>query len=187
MSARFTLRTTPIAGVVVVTRQRLGDARGYLERLFCAAELAAIGWTGPIAQINRTRSESRGTLRGLHYQHPPHAEAKLIFCTAGAVFDVAVDLRAGSPTFCKWHAETLTVDNGEALLIPPGCAHGFQTLTDGVEMLYLHSVAYAADAEDGVRFDDPTLGIDWPLAGPTLSARDALHPPLNAAFKGLHV
>jgi dTDP-4-dehydrorhamnose 3,5-epimerase len=187
VSGRFTLRATPIAGVVVVTRQRLGDARGFLERLFCTVELEAAGWTGPISQINRTRTEASGTLRGLHYQHPPYAETKLVACTAGAVFDVAVDLRAASPTFGKWHAETLTADNGAALLVPPGCAHGFQTLVDGVEMFYLHSVAYSAKAEGGVRFDDPALGIDWPLAGPALSARDISHPLLDIDFKGLHV
>jgi dTDP-4-dehydrorhamnose 3,5-epimerase len=182
---RLTLEPTPLAGVLRVQRTRLGDARGYLERLFCADELREAGWTGPIAQINRTFTAQRGTVRGLHWQQPPHAEVKLVQCLRGEVYDVAVDLRAGSPTFLSWHAERLSPDNGHALLIPKGCAHGFQTLTDDVEMLYCHSAAYAAEAERGAHPQDAALAVDWPLPIAALSARDAAHPALGPAFEGI--
>ena len=107
----------------------MGDARGFLSRLFCAEELRAAGWTGPIAQINHTHTARKGTVRGMHFQYPPHAEMKLVSCLRGEVWDVAVDIRAGSQTFLRWHAEILSADNGRALLIPQGFAHGFQALT----------------------------------------------------------
>lgn len=184
---RLTIEPTPIAGLLRVKRQRLGDARGDLTRLFCADELLAAGWTEPLMQINLTRTRHRGTVRGLHYQRPPHAENKLVQCLRGEVFDVAVDLRRGSPTFLQWHAERLSDDNDLALLIPAGFAHAFQTLTDDVEMLYAHSAAYVADAEGGLDVRDPRLAIAWPLPVDGLSARDAGHPGLTGAFHGLVV
>ena len=126
-----------------VQRQPLQDARGLFERMFCADELAAAGWTQPIAQINHSVTRQRGSVRGLHYQRPPHAEMKLVSCLRGEVWDVAVDLRAGSPTFLQWHAEHLSPSNACALLIPPGFAHGFQALTDDAELLI---VAYGTAA-----------------------------------------
>ena len=184
---RFTVTDLPPAGLKCVTRQRLGDARGFLARLFCAEELALAGWKKPIAQINHTHTAKRGTLRGMHYQVPPYAEMKLVSCIRGEVFDVAVDLRAGSSTFLQWHAETLSADNGRALLIPEGFAHGFQTLSDDCEMLYLHTAAHAPDAEAGLRIDDPRLGIAWPLPVAELSLRDREHPMLTPQFKGMDV
>ncbi len=180
MSARFTVIDTTIAGVRLIERQRVGDARGFLERLFCADELVGAGWVWPIVQINRTRTERRGTIRGMHFQRPPAAEAKLVTCVGGAVFDVALDLRDGSPTYGQAHAETLSEDNRRTLLIPPGCAHGFQALEDGAELLYLHSAAYAPAHEGGVDARDPALGIAWPTADPTLSDRDRGHPAFAA-------
>jgi dTDP-4-dehydrorhamnose 3,5-epimerase len=183
--SRFEVSTTPLAGVQLVHRQRVGDARGFLARLFCADELRAAGWAKPVAQINHTVTQRRGTVRGLHFQHPPHAEMKLVSCLRGEVWDLAVDLRAGSPTFLQWHAAPLSADNGQALLIPEGFAHGFQTLTDDVEMLYCHSTAYTSRAEGGLNPRDPRLAIAWPLAIAEISARDAGHPMLDAAFKGV--
>jgi dTDP-4-dehydrorhamnose 3,5-epimerase len=168
-----------------VRRQRLGDARGFLSRVFCADELRQAGWSQPIAQINHTCTARRGTVRGLHFQHPPHAEMKLVSCLRGEVWDLAVDLRAGSPTFLQWHAERLSADNGAALLIPEGVAHGFQTLTDDVEMLYCHSAAYTAGAEGGLNPRDARLAIAWPLPISEISERDRRHPALGDDFKGV--
>ncbi len=185
--SRIAIAELSAAGLKRVTRRRLGDARGFLSRLFCVEELAVAGWKKPIVQINHTYTAKRGMVRGMHYQNPPHAEMKLVTCIRGEVFDVAVDLRTGSPTFLQWHAETLSAENGCALLIPEGFAHGFQTLSDDCEMLYLHTAAYALDAEAGLRVDDPRLGIAWPLPIAELSARDREHPLLTPQFKGMDV
>lgn len=175
--SRFILEATAIAGVTVLQRQPLGDARGYLERLFCQEELAAILAGRTIVQINHTLTAKAGTLRGLHFQHPPHAEMKLVSCLRGEVDDVALDQRADSPTFGRHHAEILSAENHRTLVIPEGCAHGFQTLTDDCELLYLHTAAFAPDAEGGVNALDPTLGIAWPLPVGERSARDRALPP----------
>lgn len=183
--SRFTVLDTPIADLKIVERQQLGDNRGFLSRLFCAEELAAAGWHKPIAQINQTFTQTQGTIRGMHFQRPPHAEIKLVTCLRGAVWDVAVDLRAGSPSFLQWHAQELSESNRRALLIPEGFAHGFQTLSGACELLYLHSALYAPHAEAGLNPQDPRLGINWPLNIAELSARDAQHPLLDLQFKGL--
>lgn len=173
---RFELEPLGLAGLVAVRRLRLADARGSLTRLFCAQELAAAGWPGPIAQINHTVTALRGTVRGLHYQRSPHAEAKLVSCVRGAVWDVAIDLRRGSPTFLQHQAVELSADNLTALLIPPGFAHGFQALSDEAQLLYLHSAAYAPGAEAGLHPQDPSLAVPWPLPVAQLSERDRTHP-----------
>ena len=187
MMSRFAVRDTPLADLKVVERQQLSDARGFLSRLFCAEELAAAGWRKPVAQINQTATRRRGAIRGMHYQRPPHAEMKLVACLQGAVWDVAVDLRKGSPTFLQWHAEELSAANRRALLIPEGFAHGFQTLAEDCELLYLHSVAYAPEAEAGLNPRDPVLAIAWPLDIAELSARDSQHPMLSPQFAGVTV
>ena len=183
--SRFTLIETGIGGLRIVERQRLGDERGFLSRLFCAEELASAGWDKPVAQINHTWTQARGTVRGLHFQRPPHAEMKLVTCLRGAVWDVAVDLRAGSPTFLHWHAEELSADNAHALLIPQGFAHGFQALTPDAELLYCHSHPYTPAAEAGLHPQDARLAIAWPLPLAELSPRDAGHARLTDAFEGL--
>ena len=183
--SRFIVTDTPLAGLKVVQRQILGDARGYLSRLFCAEELHPAGWHGPIAQINHTLTQQAGTVRGMHYQKPPHTEIKLVSCLRGEVWDVVVDLRPHSPTYLHWHALHLSADNHCALLIPQGFAHGFQTLVDDVEMLYCHSAPYVATAEAGLNVQDPRLGIAWPLAFAELSARDAGHALLKSNFAGV--
>jgi dTDP-4-dehydrorhamnose 3,5-epimerase len=174
-----------LAGLKLVERQRLDDARGFLSRLFCAEELGAAGWIQPIVQINHTYTALCGTVRGMHFQRPPHAEMKLVSCIRGEVWDVAVDVRAGSKTFLQWHAERLSADNRHALLIPEGFAHGFQALTDNVEILYCHSAAYMAAAEVGLNAKDPMLAIAWPLQINELSPRDVQHPMLNESFAGV--
>jgi len=184
---RLTVTELPLAGLRLVTRTRLGDARGFLSRVFCAEELAQAGWVKPIAQINHTNTAAAGTVRGMHFQIPPHAEMKLVTCLQGEVWDVAVDLRAGSPTFLHWHAEMLSRDNGNAFLIPEGFAHGFQAMTDRCDLLYLHSAAHAASAESAVRFDDPRLRIAWPRPVTEVSARDRNHPLLPVEFTGIRI
>lgn len=172
---------------MVVERRRLGDERGFLSRVFCATELAAIGWNRPIAQINHTLTRRRGTVRGLHFQHAPHAEMKLVTCLRGAVWDVALDLRAESPTLLRWHAEELSADNGRALLIPEGCAHGFQTLSDDCELVYCHSAPHAPDHEGIVNALDPAVGIAWPQPIAERSVRDENAPILPPSYPGIRV
>lgn len=182
---QLTITDLPLAGLKLVTRQRLGDSRGFLSRLFCAEELGQAGWIKPVAQINHTYTGRRGTVRGMHYQRPPHAEMKSVSCIHGEVWDVAVDIRLGSPNFLRWHAERLSAETGTAMLIPEGFAHGFQTLTDEVEMIYCHSATYAPDAEAGLNPQDPRLTIAWPLPIAELSQRDANHPMLTQSFMGI--
>lgn len=187
MMSRFEILPTPIAGLKVLQRKPLGDQRGYLERMFCNEELGEILAGRTIVQANHTLTARRGTVRGLHFQHPPHAETKFISCLRGEVFDVAVDLRRGSPTFLRWHAEILSADNHRSLAIPVGFAHGFQTLTDDCEMLYFHTAAYHAEAEAGLNAQDSGLAIVWPLPVADLSPRDANHPWLNNDFSGISI
>jgi dTDP-4-dehydrorhamnose 3,5-epimerase len=182
---RFTVTAAPLAGLMMVERQRLSDVRGFFSRIFCAEELAAIGWTRPIAQINHTRTVRQGTIRGMHFQYPPHTEMKLVSCIRGEVWDVAVDIRAGSSTFLRWHGTTLSAENRLALLIPEGFAHGFQTLVDDTELLYCHSHHYAAEAEGGLHPIDPGLAITWPMPATEMSARDLAHPLINNGFTGV--
>lgn len=184
---RFTVTDTPLTGLKIIERQRLGDSRGFLSRLLCTEELAAAGWTKPVAQINHTYTARQGTVRGMHFQSAPHAEMKLVSCLSGEVWDVAVDLRAGSATYLQWHAERLSAENNRALLIPEGFAHGFQSLTGDVELLYCHSVAYAAHAEAGLHPLDTRLAITWPLPVAELSARDAGHPFIGEKIDGVCV
>jgi dTDP-4-dehydrorhamnose 3,5-epimerase len=177
----------PIDGAWGIQRRALGDSRGFLSRIFCADELAGAGWHRPVAQINHTLTRREGTVRGLHYQRAPHAEMKLVNCLRGEVWDVLVDLRPRSRTFLHWHAERLSAENLFALLIPEGCAHGFQTLTPDVEMLYVHSTPYADEAEAGLDPTDPRLAINWPLPISEMSLRDQSHPPLTDAFDGVEL
>lgn len=176
---RFTCNDTPLDGLKLIERQRTSDARGWFSRFFCREELALFGTNGGIAQINQTLTRVSGTVRGLHFQRPPHAETKLVSCIRGEVFDVAVDLRPGSMTYGKWHGAVLSADNGQALLIPAGFAHGFQTLQPDCELLYLHDVPYAPGAEGGVNALDSTLAIAWPLPVSQMSDRDRSLPWLS--------
>lgn len=180
--SRFVTVNLPIDGLKLIERQPIGDHRGFLSRLFCAEELREAGWIRPVAQINHTYTAKRGTVRGLHFQHPPHAEKKMVACLRGEIWDVAVDLRAGSPTYLQWHGEYLSANNHRALLIPEGFAHGFQTLGDDVELLYFHSVPYRAEAEGGLNALDPRLAVMWPLPVTEISRRDRAHLSIAADF-----
>ncbi|WP_295385504.1 dTDP-4-dehydrorhamnose 3,5-epimerase [uncultured Thiodictyon sp.] len=184
---RFTLSTTALPGLTVLQRHPIGDQRGYLERIFCRDALAALLDGKGIAQINHTLTAKLGTVRGLHFQYAPHAETKLVTCLRGEVYDVAVDVRCGSPTFLRWHAERLSADNHRTLVIPEGFAHGFQTLVDDCELVYLHTAAYCAEAEGALNAADPRLAIAWPLPIAERSARDQAHPLLDDRFLGLDI
>jgi len=181
---KLTLLPQPLAGLTVIKTAAFEDHRGAFARLFCAQELAALGMER-IVQINHSLTRAAGAIRGLHFQRPPKAEAKLVRCLAGRVLDVAVDLRAGSPTYLKWHAVELSAENRLALFLPRGFAHGFQTLTPDCELLYLHDEFYSPEHEGGLRHDDPELNIPWPLPAADLSARDQGHPLLSPDFAPL--
>ena len=168
------LRRTPINGVFELLAQPFADHRGAFINAFRAQEQAFMGSWGDrgIAQVNLSRTEAVGTIRGLHLQAEPHSEAKLVRCLRGRVWDVAVDLRQDSTTYGHWHAVELSPDQGNALLIPEGCAHGFQVLEPSSELLYLHSGAWVPEAETGASWNDPTLAIAWPISVTDLSDRD---------------
>lgn len=183
--SRFDFHSTPLSGLTVVQRRPIEDSRGFFARFFCADEFRQAGFTKPIAQINHTLTRKKGAVRGLHFQWPPHAEAKVVSCLKGDIFDVAVDLRRGSPTFLSWHGEILSAENRKSLLIPEGFAHGFQTLTDDCELLYLHSASFHPESEGALNVSDPKLAIAWPLAMAELSERDRTHSFIGADFDGV--
>ena len=170
----------PIAGAYQIDLERRGDDRGFFARLFCREEFAAHGLASEYVQMNTSFSSRAGTLRGLHFQRPPMAEAKVVRCLKGAIFDVIVDLRAGSATFGQYTALELTDDNRTMAYVPKGCAHGFQTLVPDVELLYLHSAAYSPADEGGVHYADPDIGVDWPLPPSEISDRDRSFGPLSS-------
>ncbi len=182
---RFQVSDTPLSGVMCIERSSVGDARGFLSRMFCTHELLSVGWHWPVSQINHTCTEKSGTVRGIHFQQPPNSEAKLVSCIKGSAWDVAVDLRHGSPTFLHWTAQILSAKNKRALLISPGCAHGFQPLEDATELLYCHSRGYAPEADAGLNPLDPTLAIVWPKPITLLSDKDRQRPLLQKTFQGL--
>ena len=182
---RFGVTDTPMSGLKLVQRLRVEDERGFLSRLYCSEEFDAAGLADSVCQINHTLTRTRGAVRGMHFQRPPHAEDKFVSCLRGTIFDVAVDLREGSPTFLKWYGAELSADNGISLFIPKGFAHGFQTLSGDCELLYLHTASYNRESEGGVGAFDPALAIDWPLPVTEMSARDRNHPPIDEDFAGI--
>jgi len=183
----MTIQNTVIPGVCVIATTSYKDDRGAFTRLYCAQELAPIIAQREIVQINHSITKTRGIIRGFHYQKEPWSEMKLIRCIKGRVWDVALDLRLNSPTFLKWHALELSQTNDLMLVIPEGCAHGFQVLEANSELLYLHTQYYSPEADCGVRYDDPRIGISWPLTPVGISSRDKNHPALTTDFKGLYL
>jgi dTDP-4-dehydrorhamnose 3,5-epimerase len=169
---------TPLAGAYVVDAKRIEDERGFFARSFCRRELEAHGMSAHVAQCNISFTQRRGTLRGMHYQAKPHEEAKLVRCTRGVIWDVIVDLRADSSTFAQWHGVELSATSRRALYVPEGFAHGFQTLTDDAEIFYMMSEFYHPQAARGLRWNDPKVGIEWPLPNPLMSERDRSYPLL---------
>lgn len=187
MSATFDIQIAPLAGLNILVRKSIGDSRGWFERVFCIDELQHMLNGRGVMQVNRTMTQKKGSVRGIHFQHAPSAEMKFVSCLRGEVFDVAVDLRPSSATFLQWHAELLNADNRKTLVIPEGFAHGFQTLTDDCEMFYIHTAVYNPAAEGGLNPLDPSLAIDWPLPIAEMSARDAGHPLVAADFIGVRL
>lgn len=172
-------RETRVAGGYVIEPERMEDERGFFARTFSSGEFAAHGLENRVEQCSTSFNARSGTLRGLHYQAAPHGEAKLVRCTRGAIYDVAIDLRPDSPSYLRWVGIELSADNGRALFVPAGCAHGFQTLVDASEVLYQISTPYVPEAARGVRWDDPAFNIDWPPPPPwgrTIAPRDARYP-----------
>ena len=169
---------TPIPGVFLIETERHEDIRGWFQRTYCAEEFGDMGMVTNFAQCSTSYNEMSGTLRGLHYQTVPHAETKLVRCIRGAIFDVVVDIRPESPTYGKWIAAELDSAAGSMLYMPEGCAHGFQTLVPNSEVSYQISTPYNAAASTGIRWNDPSLKIDWPLPNPILSEKDRDLPTL---------
>jgi dTDP-4-dehydrorhamnose 3,5-epimerase len=176
---RFT--ETEVAGAFLIDLEPFVDDRGSFARTFCAREFADHGLSTSMVQSNLSRNAKAGTLRGMHFQRAPHEEAKLVRCIRGALFDVVVDIREGSPTRGRWAGAELTADNARALYVPEGCGHGFQTLEDDTEALYQVSAFYAPGHEGGFRFDDPAFGINWPRAISSISDKDASWPAFDGA------
>lgn len=174
----FTFVPTGIAGVVIAEPRLFIDDRGFFMETFKRSEFEAAGVDAPLVQENHSRS-ARGTLRGLHYQRPPKAQGKLVRVIAGEIYDVAVDIRDGSPTFGEWVGVTLSAENRRLLYVPPGCAHGFCVVSDAADVIYKTTEEYAPELEYGLAWDDPALAIPWPVATPILSARDRRWPPLR--------
>ena len=185
MSHRFNFIGTPLTGLYKVEHKPIEDLRGFFSRFFCAEEFKEIGFNQPVAQMNHTLTKQKGAVRGMHYQNSPYTETKIVTCIRGKIFDVAVDVRKDSPTFLQYHAEILSEDNQSSLYIPDGFAHGFQTLTDNCELLYIHSCSYNADAESAINVLDTKLDIEWPLKITDISDRDKNHLMIDSRFEGI--
>jgi len=179
------IHTTSIEGLYCLEATPFCDSRGSFARIFCKNEFEEMGISMPIAQMNISMTHKKGTVRGMHYQFPPHAEIKIVRCLQGSCFDVVVDIRKDSPTFLKYHGEILSSENGKALYIPKGFAHGFQTLEDNTQLLYTHSEFYTPHAEAALHYNDPALAIDWKLDIKDVSDRDKKHPFMQHDFIGI--
>jgi dTDP-4-dehydrorhamnose 3,5-epimerase len=170
---------TSLQGAFLLEPERRGDTRGYFARVFCADEFAAHGLESQFVQVNHSHNIHCGTLRGMHFQQSPHGEVKLVRALRGAVHDVIIDLRDGSRTHGRWEGFDLTAENGHMLYVPAGFAHGFQTLEDNTDITYMVSHRYVPEAEAGVRWEDPTFAIDWPLPVTVISEKDSTWPLID--------
>ena len=179
--------TTNIAGLFTVQLKKLEDERGFFTRTFCKNEFKQVGFNKEFVQFNHSNNKLKGTIRGMHFQYAPFCETKLIRCVQGAVYDVAVDLREGSPTFLQHVGVELTAQNMTSILIPEGFAHGFQTLEDNTALIYHHTEFYAAGADGGMRYDDPALKIDWKLPAVQVSEKDKNYNLVDKNFKGIKI
>lgn len=182
----MTFSPTPLKGSYLIGLEPFRDDRGWFARFYCKDEFREkIGHDKEWLQLNHSFTKNKGALRGMHFQVKPFREIKMVRCVAGAVYDVLVDLREGSPTFLQHFGAELSAENGKMMYIPEGFAHGFQCLTDDCALIYHHTELYTPGAEGGLRYNDPGLGIEWPLPVTDLSARDAGHPYLDENFKGI--
>ena len=181
----MTFTPTPLAGSFVIEPTVFSDDRGWFARFYCKNDFKEIGYEKEWVQLNHSVSYNKGAIRGMHYQVKPYREIKMVKCIAGAVYDVIVDLRRDSKSFLKWFGQELSAKNRKMLFIPDGFAHGFQCLEDNCELIYHHSEFYTPGAEGGLRYDDPSVAIEWPLTPTVLSDRDKSHPYLDDNFKGI--
>jgi dTDP-4-dehydrorhamnose 3,5-epimerase len=179
------IEQTKIAGVAIIHSEPFTDNRGFFNRVFCQKELEAIRSDIVIAQINHSMTKTKGTIRGLHFQYQPYSEMKIVRCIKGSIFDVAVDLRKGSCSFLQWHGEILSAENMKALVIPEGCAHGIQSLEDNTEMIYISASPFCREAENGIRYDDPKVAIQWPLDRTIISEKDLSYSFIPNDYEGI--
>ena len=175
----------PLEGARVIELEKRGDERGFFARYFCEREFAAEGLESRFVQINNSFTGRKGTLRGLHYQLPPAAEAKIVRCVRGVLWDAIVDLRPNSPSYLKWYGAELSAENRLMMYVPRGFAHAILTLTDDAEALYLVSTFYSPEQERGLRWNDPAFGINWPIEPTDISPKDAKWPDFNPVFHGV--
>lgn len=185
MKDRFETFSLPLKGLFRIVKKPITDSRGCFTRLFCAEEFQRVGFSKPVAQINYSSTQKKGTIRGMHFQHPPFDEEKIVNCIRGEVLDVAIDIRKDSPTFLHWHGELLSERNQTSLFIPKGFAHGFQTLVEDCQLLYMHSEYYVPDSEGALNALDSRLAINWPIKAVEMSERDRKHPWLSDTFCGI--
>jgi len=167
---------TPFQGAWLVDLEKKTDFRGFFGRVYCYNEFKEIRVDERIAQINSSYSYKKGTLRGLHYQSEPYGEIKMVRCIQGAIFDVIIDLRPGSKTYCQWYGVELSASNRTLLIVPKGCANGYQTLMDDTEMIYFVTEFYSPENERGIRWNDPLFNVKWPISNPTISDKDKSFP-----------
>ena len=176
---------TPISDLFLAELKPYKDDRGFFTRTYCSSDLELVNIFKPITQINHSLSLKVGTVRGMHFQLPPHAEVKMVSCLKGRIFDVAVDIRQGSPTFLQWFGEYLSPDNFKMMVIPEGFAHGFQVIEPNSEILYFHTESYTPEFESGILYDDRSISIKWPLRVDEISERDQNHAQINEHFTGV--
>ncbi len=174
---------TKIKDLFIIEPEPFTDNRGMFYRLYCENELKEIGFTHSIVQINLSINLKKGTIRGMHFHYPPKTEIKIVKCLKGSIYDVVIDIRKDSPTFLKWHNEILSDENMRSLYIPEGLAHGFQTMEDNCEILYLHSKFYSSEYEGAIRYNDPKINVTWPLEVTEISERDKNHKLIDENFK----
>ena len=187
MSSFFEFMKTPLNGLYRIERKQKTDQRGFFSRLFCSEEFEEIGLSKPFVQVNHSMTKKKGAVRGMHFQYPPHAESKLVTCISGEILDIVVDIRSNSKTYLQWYSRVLSDKNLASLYIPEGFAHGFQTLTEDCQLLYLHSEFYKPTAEAVINPLDPILSIEWPSQISEISEKDENQPMLDNTFKGLDV
>lgn len=178
---------TPLAGAYSIDLEPFRDERGLFARTFCQKEFKQIGHHKAFVQLNHSRNIHKGTIRGMHYQNPPFAEIKLVRCIKGSVYDVIIDIRKNSPTYLQHYGLVLSESNMKMIYIPEGFAHGFQTLEDNSELIYHHTDFYTPGVESGLKFDDPSVGIKWPLAPTIISDKDQNYPPIDQVFTGIEI
>lgn len=187
MSQRFNFNAARLSGLFVAQRKPIEDPRGFFARFFCSEIFQELGLNKPIQQINHSLTRKKGAVRGMHFQYAPYAECKIVSCLRGRIFDVAVDIRKGSPTFLQWYGEELSEDNFKTMIIPEGFAHGFQTLAEDCEIFYLVSAPYMLSHEGAINPKDPAISIEWPLKVSQLSQKDNSVPLISRNFTGIQI